>query len=67
MPPTLNIVACQAIVNFKSRALGGLGKPHSRTRVRAATHRIRRSFAAVKSVVLFPAQALGRRIRGNNI
>lgn len=51
----------QAIVNFKSRALGGLGKPRSRTKLRMAGYRFRRSVSAAKGAVLFPVRALKAR------
>lgn len=50
----------QAILNFKSRALGGLGQPRSRTRLRAATAQVRRSLAAAKGVILLPVLVLRR-------
>lgn len=51
----------QAILNFKSRALGGLGKPRSRTKLRMAGYRIRRSVSAAKGAVLLPVRALKAR------
>ncbi|CAB1101644.1 GT4 [Ectocarpus sp. CCAP 1310/34] len=53
-----NVQYQKAIVNFKSRALGGLGKPRSRTKLRMAGYRFRRSVSAAKGAVLFPFRAL---------
>ncbi|CAM9772984.1 unnamed protein product, partial [Hapterophycus canaliculatus] len=56
-----NVQYQKAILNFKSRALGGLGKPRSRTKLRMAGYRLRRSVAAAKGAVLFPVTFLRAR------
>lgn len=55
-------LVAQAIVYFKSRAMGGLGRPHSRTRLRAAAHRLRRALAFAKSLIIVPSLAIHQRL-----
>eukprot|EP00904_Undaria_pinnatifida_P010657 jgi/Undpi1/6721/HiC_scaffold_20.g09200.m1 len=52
-----NVQYAKAILNFKSRSLGGLGKPHSKTRHRAASSRFRRSVSAAKEGTEFMVES----------
>eukprot|EP00903_Cladosiphon_okamuranus_P006500 g6355.t1 len=61
-----NVQYQKAMVNFKSRALGGLGRPRSRTKLRMAGHRFRRSVSAAKGAVLFPMRVLKARFAARN-
>ncbi|CAM9766086.1 unnamed protein product [Pylaiella littoralis] len=56
-----NVQYRKAIQNFNTRALGGLGKPRSRTKLRMAGYQFRRSVSAAKGAVLFPVRALKAR------
>eukprot|EP00752_Nemacystus_decipiens_P003935 g3603.t1 len=56
-----NVQYKKAILNFKSRALGGLGKPRSRTKLRMAGYRFRRSVSAAKGAVMLPVRVLKAR------